>query len=77
MISEDDYTRHLEVTDGMSVAELGEYVRNVLGCPPPDDKPGWSVRVDYVDTPAGSAERFTWQRTLRHIVDPEDIEAAA
>lgn len=73
MISEDEYTRHLDITDGMSVAELGKYVRDVLGCPPPDNEPGWSIRVDFVDTPAGSTERFTWQRTLRKVVNPGDI----
>ncbi|WP_158630343.1 hypothetical protein [Glycomyces terrestris] len=72
-ISEDEYQRRLEATEEMSVAELGDYVRGTLGIAPPDDEPGWYVRVDFVDSPAGRAERFTWQRTIRHVIEPGDI----
>lgn len=72
-ISEDDYQRRLAATEEMSVAELGDYVREILGIAPPDDEPGWYVRVDFVDTPTGRAERFTWQRTIRHVIEAEDV----
>ncbi|WP_232822824.1 hypothetical protein [Glycomyces dulcitolivorans] len=72
-ISEDDYQRHLEATQEMSVAELGDFVRGTLGVAPPDYEPGWYVRVDFVDTAAGPTERFTWQRTLRQVIAPKDV----
>ena len=75
-ISESEYAERLAATEEMSVEELGAYVRDVLRVPPPDDEPGWHVRVEYVDGPGSPVERFTWQRTLYKIIAPEDLDLA-
>jgi len=76
-ISESEYTQRLAATEEMSVEELGSYVRDVLGVPPPDEEPGWHVRVEYTDTPAGLAERFTWQRTLYKVIEPGEVRSGS
>lgn len=74
-ISESEYAERLASTEEMSVEELSVYVREVLHVPPPDNEPGWHVRVEYVDAPSGPAERFTWQRTLYKTIEPEEVRS--
>lgn len=69
-LSEMSYAWHVAAADDMSTDELNEYVQQVLGIAPPDDRSGWHVRVEWADTPTGQFERFTWQRTECHVIEP-------